>query len=241
MRVGIHQPHYVPWLRYLQKIAASDVFIVLDDVAYTKNGWQNRNKIKCATGWTYLTVPVQAGLNQPIREVAIAPGDWACKHLRTLESNYRRAPFYDRYVGMFTDLYSQQWKLLRDLNDAMLCCYLKELGIETRIVRSSDLNVDGAATERLVNLCRAVGGTSYLSGEYAVHAYLDAGLFERAGIDLEFQRWSCPEYAQQFPKMGFIPDLSIVDLLFNIGPESMDLLRRGGAEADLSEPALACP
>jgi hypothetical protein len=95
-------------------------------------------------------------------------------------------------------------------------------------VRSSDLKVEGVATERLINLCRAVGGTSYFSGEYAVHAYLDAAAFEQAGIQLEFQHWNCPEYPQQFPKVGFVADLSIVDLLFNVGPDSLDLLLRGG-------------
>src|SRR5580692_10572558 len=98
MRVGIHQPHYFPWLRYLQKIAACDLFILLDDVDYTKNGWQNRNKIKCATGWQYVTVPVSASLGQPISEVRIAADAWAAKHLRTLQTNYSRAPYYSRYI-----------------------------------------------------------------------------------------------------------------------------------------------
>ena len=80
MRVGIHQPHYQPWLRYFQKIAASDVFILLDDVDYTKNGWQNRNKIKGPDGWLYLTVPVSSSLGMLIKDVPIANTSWASSH-----------------------------------------------------------------------------------------------------------------------------------------------------------------
>jgi hypothetical protein len=230
MRVGIHQPHYLPWLRYLQKIAASDVFILLDDVDYTKNGWQNRNKIKGANGWMYLTVPVNSSLGVLIRDVHIAQGDWATKHLRALEMNYSRAPYYDQYIGSLSDLYHTPWTLLGDLNRAMLDYYLTALGVKTRIVRSSDLNVHEVSTNRLIGLCRAVGGTSYYTGEYAVDAYLDTAAFEHAGIGLDFQKWHCPEYRQLYPKAGFIPDLSIPDLLFNVGPDALDLLIAGGRQ-----------
>jgi hypothetical protein len=228
MRVGIHQPHYLPWLRYLQKIAASDVFILLDDVDYTKNGWQNRNKIKSADGWMYLTVPVNASLGVQIRDVRIASGDWAAKHLRALEMNYSRAPYFEQYIGSFTDLYRTGWTHLRDLNQAMLDFYTDALGIRTKVVRSSDLDVHEVSTDRLITLCRAVGGTSYYTGEYAVDAYLGTEAFVRAGIGLEFQKWHCPEYKQLYPKAGFIADLSIPDLLFNVGPSALDLLIAGG-------------
>ncbi len=230
MRVGIHQPHYMPWLRYLQKIAASDVFILLDDVDYTKNGWQNRNKIKGANGWMYLSVPVNASLGILIRDVRIAPGDWAVKHLRALEVNYSRAPYFEQYIGSFSDLYRTSWTHLGELNQAMMDFYMSALGIKTRVVRSSDLNVTEVSTDRLISLCNAVGGTSYYTGEYAVNAYLDTDAFKRAGIGLEFQKWHCPEYKQLYPKAGFIPDLSIPDLLFNLGPASLDLLIAGGCD-----------
>jgi hypothetical protein len=230
MRVGIHQPHYLPWLRYLQKIAACDVFILLDDVDYTKNGWQNRNKIKAANGWMYLTVPVNSSLGEMIRDVRIAPGDWAAKHLRALEMNYSRAPYFDRYIRTFTDLYRTPWTHLSEVNQAMLDFYIAALGIKTQVVRSSELSVQAVSTDRLIRLCREVGGASYYTGEYAVDAYLDTEAFVRAGINLEFQKWHCPEYKQLYPKVGFIPDLSIPDLLFNVGPEALDLLIAGGCD-----------
>ena len=228
MRVGIHQPHYLPWLRYLQKIAHSDVFIILDDVDYTKNGWQNRNKIKGPDGWMYLTVPVSSSLGQHILDVPIAKGDWATKHLKALETNYRRAPYFDLYIDGLASLYRQQWTNLAELNVAMMQFYVACLGIKTEMVRSSQLGITDVSTLRLISLCRAVGGTTYYTGEYAVDAYLDVNAFADAGIELEYQKWHCPEYRQLFPKAGFIADLAIPDLLFNMGADSLEILLAGG-------------
>ncbi len=232
MRVGIHQPHYQPWLRYFQKIAASDVFILLDDVDYTKNGWQNRNKIKGPDGWLYLTVPVSSSLGMLIKDVPIANTSWASSHLKSLRACYSRAPYFKTYIDGIEELYSRKWEILSELNEAMLLHYLDLLEIKTRIVRSSVLGVENSSTERLISLCRAVGGTSYYTGEYAVNAYLDTSVFQREGIQLEFQQWHCPEYRQLFPKAGFIPDLAIPDLLFNIGTDAKALLIRGGEPLD---------
>jgi len=233
MRVGIHQPHYLPWLRYLQKIAASDVFILLDDVDYTRRGWQNRNKIKGAGGEVLLTVPVNyTTRGVQICEIRVAPDEWATKHLRALEMNYSRAPYFDKYIGTFAEFYRREWTLLRDLNQTMLEFYLDALGVNTKIVRSSDLNVQEVSTDRLIGLCRAVGATTYYTGEFAVGAYMDTNAFAQAGIGLELQRWHCPVYQQLFPKAGFIPDLSIADLLFNVGPAALDVIIAGGAHTE---------
>jgi hypothetical protein len=230
MLAAIHQPHYLPWLRYVEKIATSDIFILLDDVAYTKNGWQNRNKIKCATGWMYLTVPISASFNQPIKDVPLGAGNWGEKHLRSLQMNYGRAPYFEEHFPFFCDLYCRPWALLHDVNSEILSYCLDRMGIRTPILRSSELSVPGVSTERLIHLCRAIGATEYYSGEYAVHAYLDPSLFEKAGIRLRFQQWKCPEYLQQFPKMGFMPDMSIVDLLFNEGPNSLNILQQASSQ-----------
>ena len=227
MQVAIHQPHYLPWLRYIEKIAASDLFILLDDVDYTKNGWQNRNKIKCADGWMYLTVPVSASLHQPICEVKITDGGWSEKHLRSLQTNYGRAPYFDDHLPFFCDIYGRQWESLHELNETILSYCLGERDIRTPILRSSELKVKGVATERLVNLCGTVNATRYYSGAYAAEVYLEASKFAEAGIELVFQEWHCPEYSQQFPKAGFIPDLSFVDLLMNEGSNSLNVLTKG--------------
>ncbi len=227
--VGIHQPHYLPWLRYFEKIARSDVFIVLDDVQYEKNGFQNRNKIKTAQGWTYLTVPVLKPTLRPIHEIEIDNrGGWAEKHRRALEMNYRKAPHFERYWPDLDALYRQEWTHLAQLNRAMLDLFLKQLGVETRVVTSRELDVAGESTERLANLCRAVEGDAYLSGAYAVQAYLDPSVLRDAGIRLTFQEWKAPEYPQLYPGAGFIPDLSLPDLLFNEGPRSLEILMASG-------------
>jgi hypothetical protein len=230
MLVGIHQPHYLPWLRYLEKIARSDVFIVLDDVQYEKNGFQNRNKIKTAQGWSYLTVPVLKPTLRPICEIEIdKKSGWAEKHRRAIEMSYRKAPYFAEYWPALDKLYRAEWSRLGDLNSAMLEVYVRQLGITTPLRFSSRMAVAGEATERLVNLCRAVGGDEYLSGAYAIHAYLDPSVMRDAGIRLAFQEWKAPEYPQLYPAAGFIPDLSIVDLLFNAGPQSLELLLASGS------------
>jgi WbqC-like protein len=229
MIVSIHQPHYLPWLRYFEKIARSDVFVVLDDVQYEKNGFQNRNKIKTAQGWTYLTVPIRKPTQRPICEIEIDRAtDWREKHRRALEQSYRKAPFFDRYWPDLAAVYDRDWSLLAELNRAMLEWFLRRLEISTRIVCSSEILTERDATERLVELCRAVGGDTYLSGAYAVQAYLDPDVMQAAGIRLAFQEWQAPTYSQRYPAAGFIPDLAIVDLLFNEGPRAREILMQSG-------------
>lgn len=220
---GIHQPHYLPWLRYFEKMARPDVFIVLDNIQYNKNGWQNRNRIKTAAGATLLTVPILEKYQQPLHEVRIdntAP--WRKKHWRTIEQAYRKAPFFDAYAAFLADTYARPWEFLNDLNRHLLDFFVQALGITTRIVCASELNVPGEATERLVNLVRAVGGGTYYSGAYALDVYLDAAAMERAGIALKLQEWHAPVYAQLHGP--FIPDLSVLDLLMNCGPRSLAVL-----------------
>ncbi|HNR36419.1 MAG TPA: WbqC family protein [Candidatus Hydrogenedentes bacterium] len=228
MRVSIHQPHYLPWLRYFDKIARSDVFIVLDTIQYNKNGWQNRNRIKTAHGPLLLTVPVFDRFGQSLDDVRIDNEiPWARKHLRSIEQAYRGAPFFAEHAAFLHDVYQRDWTRLNDLNFYMLGYFLAALGIRTRILRASELHVPGTATERLVQLVRAAGGDRYFSGAYAVGAYLDASLFANAGIVLEWQQWTAPVYPQRYGP--FEPDLSIIDLLFNCGPQSLDILLGGRA------------
>jgi hypothetical protein len=230
MLISIHQPHYLPWLRYFDKIARSDLFIVLDDVQYEKNGYQNRNKIKTAQGWAYLTVPVQKPTQRSIHEIEIDNrAGWRDKHRRAMEMSYRKAPYFERYWPEWAVLYEREWTHLATLNRAMLMLLLQQLEIPTPVVFSSDLPTQSRATERLAELCGAVGGDSYLSGRYAVEAYLDPTVLKAAGIRLAFQEWRAPTYGQLYPAAGFVPDLAIVDLLFNTGPCAREILRGFGS------------
>lgn len=228
MLVGIHQLHYLPWLRYFEKIARSDVFIVLDNIQYNKNGWQNRNKIKSQAGVLTLTVPVAERFAQNLDDVQIRQDlPWRRKHWESIRQAYSKAPFFSHYGGFLSDTYARDWHMLNDLNRHVLEFFLAALGISTRVVYASGLHVPGIATERLVNLIKAVGGDRYYSGEYATEAYLDADLLRRAGIALDLQQWHAPVYPQLHG--AFAPDLSIIDLLMNCGPDSPAVLMEGAA------------
>jgi len=221
--VGIHQPHYLPWLRYVHKILCADSFVVLDNIQYNKNGHQNRNRIKSPGGALRLTVPVFDRLGQTLDQVAIDnKRPWARKHWRSIAQHYGRAPYFDDYGGWLADIYGRPWEKLNDLNRALLSGILSRLAIDTPVLYASELDAPGEATDRLVNIVRAVGGTAYLSGAHAVDTYLDTGALAAAGIDLRIQPWKAPTYPQPWPP--FIPELSILDLMMNCGPESKAIL-----------------
>ena len=223
MRVGIHQLHYLPWLRYFEKIARCDVFIVLDNIQFNKNGWQNRNKVKTAAGPTLLTVPVYDKYAQTLEAVTINNSvAWNRKHARTIQQAYAKAPFLAQHAPFLQDTYSHPWERLNDLNRYMLDYFVCALGITTRIVYASELQVPGVATERLINLIKAVDGTHYYSGAYALDAYLDATQLADAGLALVLQEWHAPTYSQL--NGAFVPDLSVIDLLLNCGPMSLRVL-----------------
>jgi len=229
MRVGIHQPHYLPWLRYFEKVARSDLFIILDDVQYEKNGYQNRNRIKTAQGPLTLTVPVLKPLMRPIGEIGIDEASgWRERHRRAIVQSYSRAPHFARYWPELEPFYLRAWDRLGELNREMLAVFLRLLEIPTCVRISSELGVAAASSHRLAALCRAVGGTEYLSGSFAVGAYLDPATLRGAGIGLALQEWRAPEYSQLYPAAGFAADLSILDLLFNEGPRSRDILLAAG-------------
>ena len=225
MIVAIHQPHYLPWLRYMHKMASCDVFVLLDDTQYEKNGWQNRNKIKGPNGPILLTVPIRHASFRPICEVEINPQvAWREKHWRSLLAGYGKAPYFRRYAPGLEQILATPWERLAALNVRLIDELAGAFGVQGRIVLSSRLDVPGLATERLIAICRKLAATCYLSGEFAAGNHLDAEAFADSGIQLGIQAWSCPAYNQQFPGQGFIPDLSAIDLLFNEGPHSLDRL-----------------
>lgn len=225
MIVSIHQLHYLPWLRYFHKIALSDTFVVLDNIQFNKNGWQNRNKIKAKEGALCLTVPVYQKSAQRLCEVAIDNKQpWRRKHWGSVSTVYRKAPYFRDHEPFFRGVLERDWDKLTDVNYEILFYLVKALGLKARIIRGSALATDGEGTRRLIRICKEVGADAYLTGAYAAETYLDTSLFQSEGLRLCFQSFHCPEYPQLFPEAGFIPDLSVVDLLFNCGPRSLDIL-----------------
>jgi hypothetical protein len=223
MRVTIHQPHFLPWLGYLDKIDQADRLIVLDNVQFKKNEWQNRNRIRTAQGWQWLTVPVLHDFGQLVRDVRINPtARWRDQHLRALEMHYAKAPFRDRYLGELAALYREPWERLSDLNVAVIRWLLGAFGIETPMSVASEFTSREDATERLIDLCRVVGATRYLAGAGA-EGYMDKVKFQSSGLILETQVFRHPVYRQCYEP--FTPGMSAIDLLFACGPQALQYLR----------------
>jgi len=230
VKVAIHQPQYLPWLGYLAKWAAADLFVFLDTVQYEKNGWQNRNRIRTADGAHWLTVPVHAHLGMPIAEVAIdTTQPWRARHLRGIEHAYARAAHLASYQGTLRALLGVDWTLLARLAVASAEWLARAVGITTPARLASTLAVDDAdATGRLVEICKAVGADTYLAGGHGAR-YMDGARFREAGIGVLYQHYEHPVYAQQHGE--FVPFLSGLDLLLTHGDESLSILRRGDSWA----------
>jgi len=226
MIVSIHQPQYLPWLGYFDKIRRSDIFVFLDNVQFKKNEWQNRNKIKTAQKWQWLTVPVIHRFTQKICEVKINNTvQWGKKHLNGLITNYSKAPFFNEYIGFFERTYAQDWQYLADINIHIIQYLVEALGILSKMfVRASKYKSKEGPTERLIDICKQVGGDVYLSGKDGAK-YLNLEKFKKAGIKVIFQDYKHPHYLQLFE--SFEPCLSVIDLLFNCGPESLSILKKG--------------
>ena len=226
MKVAIHQPHYLPWLGYLAKWAEADVFVFLDTVQFEKNGWQNRNRIKTAAGPQWLTVPVRARLGTAIADVAIDTAQpWARRHLRAIELAYRRAAGWAGYGEDLRAFYSRPWGELAALAVANACWLASALGIATPSRLASELTVTATdPTERLVEICRAVGGTTYLAGRDGVQ-YMDLKRFRHAGLEVRAQAYEPPIYPQLHGP--FVPALSGLDLLLSNPLSALAILRRG--------------
>jgi hypothetical protein len=226
--VSIHQPGYLPWHGLFHRLALSDVHIFFDSTQFEKNGFNNRVKVKTAQGGTWLTVPVlvkgKFG-NNPIREARINNTvSWQQAHWKTLTYSYARAPFFRDHARFFESFYAQQWSVLGDLNIAAIEHLARTLGIRCRFLRASELSVDGTKAELVLNLCKAVGATAYISGVNG-RDYLDAEAFRRGGIALRFQDYSEPHYHQLYG--DFEPFMSVVDLLFNHGENSLRMMMAG--------------
>jgi WbqC-like protein family len=228
VKVAIHQPQYLPWLGYLAKWAAADLFVFLDTVQYEKNGWQNRNRIKTADGARWLTVPVRARLGTRIADVAIdCEQPWPARHLRVIEQAYDTAPYWRSSRDAITGWYAEPWECLAPAAVASAELLARAVGVRTPTRLASSLAVDeNDPTGRLIALCRAVGADTYLAGGHAAR-YMDATRFTEAGIRVLYQSYSHPVYAQQHG--DFVPFLSGLDLLLMHGDASLGILRRGDA------------
>ena len=214
--VAIHQPQYLPWFPYFQKIHDCDIFVFLDNVQYQRRGLQNRNKIKTHSGPIWLTVPVSGPREQLIKEVCIADSKWKKKHLLNIKNNYSKAQFFDEIIAGYEEIISRDFKYLVDLNLAITIWMIKLFDINVKLFRASELDVSGKKDDLIIDICRNVGAATYLSGSGA-KAYQDKKKFQENNIDLQYQKRKSIKYSQCVDNKHFIPDLSGIDLLFNVG------------------------
>lgn len=224
MKAGILQPGYLPWLGFFEQVYKSDIFVIYDDVQFDKNGWRNRNRIKTANGVQWLTIPVfLKSQNKPlIKDVRIDNKiNWKKKHLESIKVNYSKAEFYLQYYSMFEELLSKDWDFLIELDMEFIFRICHALGIKREIKFSSEMSVDGDKNARLINICKKFNANKFFEGQSGKD-YMDIDLFKKNGIEVEFQNYKHPEYRQLYG--DFIPYLSIVDLLFNEGEKSLQIL-----------------
>lgn len=224
MILAAHQPGYFPQPFVFQKMRLADVFIIADDIQYSTRSNLNRARIKTVAGAEWLTVPVftRGRLGQLINQVRIADAyAWQQKHLRAIEVNYRKAAYFEKYLDGLEGLYRRHWNRLLDLNVATMDFIREALGISTPVQFSSALNCRAAGTQKIIELAQRLNCTTYLVEREAAR-FLEEDLFHQHGISLCYINAHLPPYHQQFS--GWLPGLSILDLLLNEGDEARAIL-----------------
>lgn len=230
MILTAHQPVYLPWLGLFHRIALADTFIYFDAVQYQTHDWNNRNRIKTPQGPMWLTVPVQHTdhQNKKLFEIEIDnKRPWARKHWRSIEQSYSKAPYFKEYAPFLEDMYSKEWKRLTELNECILKWSLKSLGISIDYKRASDMNFEGKKSALVLDMCKKMKADVFIFGSLGAH-YAETDDFEHEGVKLLFQNFIHPTYPQLYG--DFVPHLSIIDLLFNVGPESLDIIMGGNIQ-----------
>ena len=223
--VFISQSNYIPWKGYFDAIDKADVFVIYDIVQYTNRDWRNRNLIKTSHGLQWLSLPVHyIQRNQPINTIREAGKSWRKKHLKTIEMNYSRAPYFDEFIIDLRKLYQIDTELLTKINEEFILFVCAYLGIQIEIIRIDDWELPKDRTQRLVHICRVLGANEYLSGPTAKD-YIDEDQFAEKDIKLTFMDYSgYPEYPQLFGP--FEHGVSVIDLLMNTGPNAIDYIRK---------------
>lgn len=221
MILTAHQPAYMPWLGLFDKIAKSDLYCYLDTVQYQKNDFNNRNKIKISTGEMWLTVPVESKnhLEKKVGEIKIVQNSWQKKHIKSLKNAYQKSPYLNKYISDISEIIQTYSKnTLGELNLAMLKYFLNKLNIKTKIIVASDYSFQGKKSDLILDICKKIGATEYIFGAQGKN-YANIDSFTEGRIKVSFQEYNPPTYPQLYG--NFIPNLSIVDLLFNVGDEAL--------------------
>lgn len=217
------QSSYIPWRGYFDFIDDCDLFVFYDDVQYTHRSWRNRNRIKTDRGPMWLSVPVLHNQETLIQQAQIDYSTrWSDKHMRSLTLAYSKAPYFEAYAPGFFDILRSRPKTISELNVRASAWIMEQLGISTRTRMSNEFGIHGDKEERPLRILRHLGATAYLAGPTA-KPYTDSEKFRRAGVALEFKVYDYPEYPQLHG--AFEPNVTVLDLLFNCGPQARRYLK----------------
>jgi len=231
--VSGHQPAYLPWLGLFHKMALADTFVLMDDVQYLKEDWINRNRVKNSHGAFWLTVPVRRkeSNSDKINDIIVDDTGWGTRrhwqieHWRSISSCYGNAPYWDAYAGFLENFYTARpWRRLVDINLTLMDFFANSLGIAPRFVRGSEQNFRGQKSDLVLEHCTRFNGNLCVLGTHGRDYIVERDFFAR-GINIYFQDYQHPQYQQRFG--DFAPHLSIIDLLFNCGPRSRDIVLQG--------------
>lgn len=223
-KIAILQSNYIPWKGYFDMIASVDVFVIYDEVQYTKNDWRNRNLIKTKNGLQWLTIAVkQERLTQAIYETEVFKKNWTKKHIGTLQANYAKTSYFSEYKNRIFDIYENASTNLSEINLDFIKEICVILDIDTKIIDSRSLNLSGNKQEKLIQACKQLDADVYLSGP-AAKSYIDEAVFENQNISVEWMDYSNYKvYNQLHPP--FEHGVSVLDLIFNEGPNSKEYLK----------------
>ena len=224
--VVISQPTYLPWTGYFRIMKEADVYVFLDNVQFEQRSWQSRNRIKSAEKFAWLSIPTHHGSQSRIRDIEIDNSKpWKRQHLTAIKTSYGKSHYFDKYYSFLKSTYDLRWTELALLNIHLIKYFAAQLGLSPTFVRASKLGLEGKRTNLLLDICKMFGADRYVSSIGAKN-YMEADgakpVFEKFGIAVEFLEVVPFTYPQLFGE--FIPELSIIDLLFNCGPESSTIL-----------------
>jgi len=233
MIVTIHQPEHLPWLGFFNKVDQAELLVILDVVQYRKNYFQNRNRILSPQGSFWLTVPVitKGHTSKTIKDMEISnTTNWRDSYWKSIYYNYKNHPFFNDYATFFEDICKKEWQFLAELNEHIIYYFVDILGIKTKIILASELNVGGTRSDLLLDICLKTNASTYLAGQHGID-YLDETIFKEKGINVMYHQFSHPVYSQ-FRRKEFISHLSTLDLIFNHGKESLQIIRSGSNKKD---------
>jgi len=227
----IHQPNYLPYLGFFEKAYNSDIFVLYDTTQFKKNDWQNRNKLCSSNGWQWISLPILHDFGQKILEVKIKdPRKSLLKNWRSIKVTYGRAPYFKEFAPQYEEIFNSDIELIAELNSSIILTAAKHLGLKTKFIKSSQLPpINSTSTQALIDINRHVNADTYISGAEGIN-YLDMDLWNSSGLKIIFQKYSHPVY-RQFNSPEFQPYMNILDLIFNCGNESLDILL-GNKKAD---------